>query len=215
MKSEEKNLARELRRQGFSYNEILEQVTVSKGTLSLWLRDITLTEEQIARLEARLGGGREKFILSMRTHRDARWAGFQQEAEEEYAALSQDPEFMFGLALYIGEGSKTAPNELCLTNCDSGVIRHGLRFFLKIGVPYQQIRCAIGIHPGLSKEAAQAYWQDVTGLPRNQFHTVREVASRASSGKKGHLQIYGTCQLRASVTKIRQKVHRWMELALI
>ncbi len=44
MKFEEKQRARELRGQGFSYNQILEQVRVSKSTLSLWLRDINLTD---------------------------------------------------------------------------------------------------------------------------------------------------------------------------
>lgn len=99
MTSEEKTRARELRRQGLSYNEIREQVNVSKGTLSLWVRDITLTEEQIARLEGRLGGGRERFILSTRTNRDRRWAEFQREAEEEYAQLSQDPNLMYGMEM--------------------------------------------------------------------------------------------------------------------
>ncbi len=35
LKFEEKNRARELRRLGYSYNEILEHVNVSKGKLSL------------------------------------------------------------------------------------------------------------------------------------------------------------------------------------
>ena len=164
MKSEEKQLARELRRRGYSDNEILERVNVSRGTLSLWLRDIELTGDQIERLQERLGGGRETFILSMRARRDARWAEYHREAEEEYAALSQDPAFMFGPALDIGEGRKTRQNELCITNCDPRVIQCTLRFFLTIGIALEAMRCAIHIHPGLPKDAAEAYWQKMTGL---------------------------------------------------
>lgn len=42
----------------------------------------------------------------------------------------------------------------------------------------------------------------------------RETVSQASSVRKVNLQIYGTCQLYAFSTKARQKVQKWMELAL-
>ena len=215
MRFEEKQRARELRRQGWSYNDILKEVGVSKSTLSLWLRDIPLTEEQIAALACKFRAGRERFIHKMRVRRDTRWADYHREAEEEYAALSKDPEFMFGLALYIGEGSKTQQNDLCITNCDPRVIQKALEFFLKVGVPYASLRCAVHLHPGLSVEVAESYWQKVTGLPKTQFHRTTPAVSRASSGKKGNLQVYGTCQVSASHTKIRQKLGRWMALALV
>ena len=127
----------------------------------------------------------------MRRHRDVRWAEFHREAEEEYAALSLDPEFMFGLALYIGEGSKSKENALCIANCDPRVIQKGLEFFLRIGIPYSSLRCGINLHPGLCQETAKQYWQEVTGLPREQFYRNSEAVSRASSGKKGNLKSMG------------------------
>ena len=214
MRFEEKQRARELRGQGWCYNDILKEVGVSKSTLSLWLRDITLTGEQIAGIQNRQVAGREKFIKNARLRRDARWARYYREAEEEYELLSQDTQFMFGLALYIGEGSKTSGNLLCLTNCDPRVIRKGMGFYEKIGVSRTAMRVAIQIHPGLSKQEAKIFWQQVTGLPSEQFHTVLEVMSRASKSTKGNLQIYGTCQLRACSTILRQKLARWMQLAL-
>jgi len=213
MRFEEKQRARELRRQGWSYNDILKEVGVSKSTLSLWLRDIPLTDEQIAALSCKFRVGREKFIHKMRVRRDTRWAEYHREAEEEYRTLSQDPEFMFGLALYIGEGSKTKQNDLCIANCDPRVIQKALEF-LRIGIPFASLRCAIHLHLGLSVETAEAYWQEVTGLPKTQFHRTSAAISRASGGKKGNLQVYGTCQISAAHTKIRQKLGRWMTLAL-
>jgi len=44
-KLKEKLKAQELRRNGFSYSEILLQVSVSKDTISRWCRDIVLSEE--------------------------------------------------------------------------------------------------------------------------------------------------------------------------
>ena len=214
MRFEEKQRARELRGLGWSYNDILKEVGVSKSTLSLWLRDIPLTEEQIAALACKFRAGREKFIHTMRVRRDTRWAGYHREAEAEYATLSQDPTFMFGLALYIGEGSKTKQNDMYITNCDPRVIQKGLEFFLKIGIPYTSLRCAIHLHPGLSIEGAENRWRGVTGLPETQFHQTSVALSSASGGKKGNIQVYGTCQIGASHTEIRQKLGRWMTLAL-
>ena len=56
MKLQEKFNAIRLRKQGKSYREIKKRVGVSKGTLSLWLRDIELTHRQLAVLLR----GREK-----------------------------------------------------------------------------------------------------------------------------------------------------------
>lgn len=214
MRREDKQRARELRTQGWSYNDILREVGVSKSTLSLWLRDIPLTDEQIAALSDKFRAGREKFIHKMRVRRDDRWAEYHREAEAEYAALSQDPAFMFGLALYIGEGSKTQPNSLRLSNCDPGVIRKGLQFFLKIGVSPTSVRCAVHLHPGLCVETAEAYWQEITGLTPAQFYKTTVALSRASSGTKTNVQCYGTCHLVIHQTRLRQKMEKWMELSL-
>ncbi len=46
-KSEKRLLAEQLRlKEGLSYNEISEQIGVSKSTLSNWLKHITLAPEQ-------------------------------------------------------------------------------------------------------------------------------------------------------------------------
>jgi hypothetical protein len=46
----EKGKAIQLRKQGKTFSEILREVSVSKGSLSYWLRDIKLTNEQLARI---------------------------------------------------------------------------------------------------------------------------------------------------------------------
>jgi hypothetical protein len=44
---------RSLRRQGWTYSEIMAVLPVGKGTLSGWCRDIRLTEDQIEAIKAR------------------------------------------------------------------------------------------------------------------------------------------------------------------
>jgi transposase len=50
VKVKEKEIAIELRRQGYSYSEILKRVPVAKSTLSLWLRSVGLAKQQKQRL---------------------------------------------------------------------------------------------------------------------------------------------------------------------
>jgi transposase len=50
VKVKEKEIAIELRRQGYSYSEILKRVPVAKSTLSLWLRSLGLAKQQKQRL---------------------------------------------------------------------------------------------------------------------------------------------------------------------
>ena len=45
-KTQEKERARALRKQGFSINEICKIVPASKGSISVWVRDIKLTEDR-------------------------------------------------------------------------------------------------------------------------------------------------------------------------
>ena len=46
MKSAEKIRAISLRKRGLSYRKIRNKINISKGTLSIWLRDISLTKLQ-------------------------------------------------------------------------------------------------------------------------------------------------------------------------
>lgn len=62
MKIVEKNKAIELRKQGKTYTEIQKRIPVSKSSLSYWLRDIKLTNKQLARIRYKNDKIKEKFI---------------------------------------------------------------------------------------------------------------------------------------------------------
>lgn len=75
MKEREKSIAISLRQNGFSYGEILtklkeEGYKVSKGSLSNWLKPVSLTAKQIERLKNKEKNGKElgrQKIIDMRT----------------------------------------------------------------------------------------------------------------------------------------------------
>src|SRR5262245_15736046 len=113
MKPEERERARELRRQGLSIKEICAHLSVAKSSVSLWVRDISLTSEQIERLEQRRSDNRKRFVYWGREH----GAKIQKQAAEVrhnrfsdagYMRAKVDEEFRLICALYWGEGSKSS-----------------------------------------------------------------------------------------------------------
>src|SRR5439155_8472889 len=65
-------VAEAMRRQGHSYSEIRQVVGVSTSSLSLWLRDIPLTEEHRIAIEQRKVAGRARTTETLRGRRMAR-----------------------------------------------------------------------------------------------------------------------------------------------
>lgn len=107
----EKEKALELRRMGWTYNEILKEVPVAKSSLSLWLKDLPLTEIEKQALNARRGSnisqGRVKAATSNKTNRLKRLDVAAQEAEREFEKRRWDPLFLVGVALYWAHGTRS------------------------------------------------------------------------------------------------------------
>lgn len=67
VKSEKRRLAEQLRlEQGLTYNEISEQIGVSKSTLSNWLKHVHLAPEQNDRIQQRLESNQSAFVAYAR-----------------------------------------------------------------------------------------------------------------------------------------------------
>ena len=122
---------------------------------------------------------------------------------------------MFGLALYVGEGGKTNPHAITLSNCDPGVIRFTLKWLRFLGTDVHRIKGQIHIHDARGVGDATAYWVKQTGLPEDQFTTAIVATSKASQRKKGNLRPFGTLRIQIGDTPTRQKIERWMKLALM
>src|SRR3989344_8738734 len=108
---EDRLRAQELRLQGFSYNEILLQIKVSKDTLSRWCKDIVLNEQQNYRLmQNKILGQRKGSIIAAENKRKKRISHTKEifnESRKEVGKLKKRDRFIFGVALYAGEGTKS------------------------------------------------------------------------------------------------------------
>jgi transposase-like protein len=129
MKTEEREAARRMRSvDGCSIKEIANALGVSPGSVSVWVRDVVLTEEQINRLVAR--NPAVNAALRGTPVRAARERERRRQAQADGRRLAKsDPVFTTICMLHWAEGSKSR-NSFVFTNSDPSLLRYaslGLR----------------------------------------------------------------------------------------
>jgi transcriptional regulator with XRE-family HTH domain len=131
-KPKKRLLAEQLRlEQGLSYSEISEQIGVSKGTLSNWLKHITLAPEQEKRIQQRIESNQSVFVaharlINQERFRHARAIAFQ--TGVNIASNLPDDNAIHELALamlYLGEGDKTG-NRVQIASVDPQILQYFL-----------------------------------------------------------------------------------------
>src|SRR3989344_6638739 len=109
-KSKQRLGARDLRKQGMSIIRIASLVNVAKSTVSLWCRDIDLTEEQKARLIASREDGLKRGQLMgaeiQKRRRLEKIENYKLEGITTLSNMRSEEYFIAGLSFYIAEGSK-------------------------------------------------------------------------------------------------------------
>lgn len=100
-----RNKAIRLRKKGYSYNLIKNRVPVSKSTLTNWLKDIPFTPNKIVR--ERVTKNLLRFVLHRKKLRLQSLKIIKKEMKRRISSVSERDLFMFGLGVYLGEGTKS------------------------------------------------------------------------------------------------------------
>jgi len=200
--------AEQLRSKGTSVRSISNLLGVSKSTVSGWVKGVALTEEQ----KLKLGQNRQRAALLGAKEATTR-SRFKilQEATSEWGLLRTNPVFIFGLALYVGEGTK-GPWSPGITNCDPRVLRSVLRFYDLIGVDKTRLRVSLQVHHSTQIESAQLFWSRELDIHISQF--TKPFIRKAQTTKRHNDQKHGTCHVRLHDVRIMLRITKWMQLAL-
>lgn len=214
-KLEEKRKARKLRKKGFSYGEILKKVNVSKSTLSIWCRDIVLTEKQIEKLCKRAADcrfrSREVLGKKMRAERKERIRKLMKQGKQDVGRLSSRERFIAGVALYAGDGSKGF-QQVRFSNSNPNIINFMMRWFREFCEIHEaQFRGHVWIHDNQDEKKARKFWSRITAIPLNQFYKSYIAKNKPDSNKiRKQLHKYGIFAIRASNTAVQRKIMGWM-----
>jgi hypothetical protein len=216
-KIDEKQLAQKLRRRGFSYGQILQQITVSKDTISRWCKDIPLSEPQKAALLKRKKFGQKKGSLiaaeNKQRERIQKTKIIYSVCKKELGLLKSRDKFIAGVALYAAEGHK-ADRQGGFTNSDPRLISFMINWFLTYPkIPMSKLRGAIWIHEGLDMEKAKKYWANLTDIPANQFHKTYIVKNHKNKTRK-IVNENGIISIRFTDSEKHRKIMGWISAML-
>ena len=170
---QDKQKAIELRKQGYSYTEIMNQVSVGKGTLSSWQRLLDLSDEQLLDLERRSKDkrdkGRSKAVLVNRAKRFSRVELAEKEALQEFESYKDDSRFIVGLSLYWAEGTKR-DGSVSFINSDPDMVVFMIEWvekFLKID--RNSLKFRLFIHLPYKNENLESFWSEKIGIEKRYF----------------------------------------------
>src|SRR3989338_10000868 len=210
-KFKEKLEAHSLRRLGHSINYIADKLSVSKGSISIWCRDIELSPAQIKKLlkskNQGITRGRLKGALMQKMKRINAIKLAEKEAKK-MGSVSKNQFWFAGLALYLAEGSKKM-GRVQFTNSDPRVIRYMIQWFKKFyNISKRDIKCSIiinEIHKARDL-VIKDYWQKYLSLQSENFTDIRYVKTRQIKVYQNHDRYFGTFSFR--VNKSAQLLNR-------
>jgi len=223
-KIKEKEIALALRKKGESIQKIAERVKVSKGTVSLWCRNVVLKKEQIRRLVKNQQAGSYKGRINAAEIK--RQARIQEEiflrikGIREIGKINKRDLFVAGVAMYLSEGY-TSPNEsrVGFVNSDPKVILLMLKWFKEIcQIPKEGIILSIRINKNQRNrvDAVEKYWSQLTGIPLSQFNKTVLINAKSKKVFPSSENYFGTLRIviRQS-TKLRRTINGWVEGVLM
>jgi hypothetical protein len=211
-----KNFAIALRKEGKSYNEILNEVPVAKSTLSVWLRDLPLSKEQNENLEGRLkerkDRGRLKTGIALTARRLAREGITYSEAQKEFEKHIKGPFFVAGILLYWAEGAKKN-NYFAFVNSDpamvSLVVNWLRRFFPKES---KLLKYRLFIHLPYKNENCEEFWGKVLGVEASTFY--KTIYKPTSYVVKKNPSYKGCIRLTITRIDVLRKMIAWQKLLI-
>jgi hypothetical protein len=189
--------ARELRAQGHTLADIATTLSVSKSSVSLWVRDVEFTPSpRRTGAQRRPHPAHEAKLRQIET--------MDAEGIARIGKLSEAAFFAAGVALYAGEGSKT-DKQVCFANTDAGMVRlfcAWLRRFFEIDEA--RLRVRVYLHEGLDLEAAQQFWSETTGIPLAQFRKGYRAAADPTIRNNRHE--HGCVYVRYTSTEAHRRI---------
>ena len=196
-----------------SYKDIVRILGVARSSVSMWVRDIKLSQNQLKALKNRQHTFEviEKRRVSRLFNESATRRVFLNEGLELMRRRNDIDLMMLGVGLYLGEGSKTDRVKIALSNADPRIIQIFVKFLIDTcGYPLSRIHAHIGIHSHLSINRAEHYWAKISGIPLKQFSKTSIQASRSGKGERDRLP-FGTFEVAVYDTPGRIRFEGWIQ----
>lgn len=205
----------QLRKRGFTYDEIAKIVDVSKSTVSNWLSHQKWSKNvraDNAKRAARENGKRIRLLNKARGNQYKKlYAEAERSAITEFKHYKKDALFMAGLMLYVGEGDTVDEGLIRIASTRKDVHRIFITFATEyLGVERGNIRFWLLLYPDLDERVCVTAWSKDLKLSKEQFYKNQVIQGK---GKKRTLHD-GVGNTIIGSTVLKRKLMKWVELAL-
>lgn len=217
LKFKEKEKAIKLRKQGFSYSEILKEILVSKSTLSLWLRSVGLAKQQTQKItEKRIAGA----LRGARARKDQRiriTKEIKDGAKKEIENIDEKNLWLMGIALYWAEGGKEKENGtksgINFSNSDPQMILIFVKWLQNIfSINHNDLVYELYIHETANIKNAQIYWAKILCIPIEKIRTYLKKSKIKTIRKNIGDNYYGLIRVRVNKSfNLNRKIAGWIE----
>ncbi|MBC7836682.1 hypothetical protein H7X87_02790 [Acetobacteraceae bacterium] len=206
-KDAEKTKAIEMRKNGFSLNEISTSLKISKSSASLWVRSVPLS----LKAQSQILEKRELGKIKAKASKFARTTGRLKEAaafaDEIVSSVSDNKNYsrVYCALLYWCEGEKSKNDEsLFFTNSDPLLVKTYLRT-LRAGFETNEkkFRVCIHLHSYHNSKKQLLFWSQITNIPLAQFI---KPYRKQDSGKNVKLGYAGCASVRYHDVRIARQV---------
>jgi hypothetical protein len=212
-KDDLKARARELRVQGWTYDQIQLELGCSKSSISLWVRDLPKPERKRSTEQAS-AIGRRGWEAKLQVRDDER-RQTKQLAAQEVGPLTDRELFLVGVGLYWAEGSKSKPyrpqERVTFVNSDPNMISLFLAWLKLLEVTPERIRYALQIHETADVASAEQFWADHVGANRTAFLKTTLKRHNPTTNRKNTDESYRGC-LRIDVLRgadLYRRIEGW------
>lgn len=218
-KLELKNIAVRLRKQGYTYREILKVIKVSKSSLTLWFKNIQLSKSIKTKLADKAGIAYLIGAKAWRDQRIKRTKDIKSRAIREIENITDREMLLLGTMLYWGEGTKQSNTNISqgveFVNSDPRMCRFFIKWITKI-VGIDEARLKFGVYINeTKKEQKEKYislWSHEINIPKEKIKLYFTKNRHSNFKRTNRVNYKGQLCIKVSKsTNLNRKVMGWVE----
>jgi len=217
----EREKALALRQLGTSIKDIAVKLKVSPSTVSVWCRDIVLSEAAIQKIvkqsEVKSTIGVLRYTEALRLDRQERVKVDHKRGRERLGTLSARDILCLGVGLYWGEGYKRGSQEFGFTNSDIAMVLFYIKWLeVVFGVLRQDLILRISVNETHRRRIKdiEKFWISKTKISISQFTKpsfIKTASKKIYQNEKVH---FGTLRIKVRRgTRLRREVLGMIEAA--
>lgn len=214
--NEMKERAIKLRREGFSYSEILNIIPVAKSTLSGWLSSVNLTKSQEQRLTQKKLDAAKRSWEKRKETRINETKIIKKKAEKEIDHIDKRTFFIIGAVLYWCEGSKEKKyrigERVAFSNSDHNMVNIFKKWLQEIClIKDDDIIYELYVHENHNPENIKKYWAKNLNINKDNIKTYFKKDNKRNYKKNIGKDYHGLIKIRVRKSvNLNRKIEGWI-----